>query len=158
MYERLCYRNPLCGQEQQMEATLIARWLVWAWILWFHFLLYCFWCCLLFFLVNHCHLHFPWSSTLLVLLFFCGTPSWPIIVCLFLLIYCQFSFLGNSQSPYLHIWMLPTPDWLHQSPLPALDSFRTPHYIYSASHCIVSLVSSMQSSIVSSPTLKETDT
>ena len=83
-------------------------------------------------------------------------------ICFSLLAYCQFSFLGHWPIVFF-IWMLPTPDWLCQSLLPALDSFWTPLqsllptiYVYSSCLCIVSLVSSMQSSIVSSPTLKET--
>jgi len=42
-----CYKNPLCGREQQMGATLIVRRLVWAWNLWVRFLFHSFRCCLL---------------------------------------------------------------------------------------------------------------
>jgi len=151
----MCYRNPCCGWEQWMGATFIVGRLVWAQILWVHCLIYCFWCRFLFFL-DHISVS-PQSSAWLVLLFSCRTPFWPITYVFSLLVYWQFSFQDDSQSPYLYrcssllIGLLP----LH---VPNLDSplESTPCYIRCLSHYNISLVSSMQSSIISSPTSEGT--
>jgi len=117
----------------------------------------------------------PRSSTWLVLLFHCRTPH----LCLVLSVlpdlwllssnHCMLSFLGcwpiNVHFPFWTIGQS-SPLYGHLPLLIALLPFcvansdspseSTPYYIRHLSHCNVSLVNSMQSSIVSSPTSKGT--
>jgi len=105
-------------------------------------------------------LRIPRHSALLVLLFYCGMPrcclvsSVPTDLRLFrYLLHIQLHIMYASHF-LLQILQTLFSDWLSSSqacPYSIMDSAAEfqPHYIYSASHCNVSLVSSTQSSVVS---------
>jgi len=147
-----------------MGATLIVRRLVWAWMLQFCFLLYCFRCCLFFFLDSHLVLlRVPLCQ-------FCSSTvelyPWPIIVCIPFFIHqpisVHFPYMEVSLlwlAPFISsflLWTLSTPDWLLHHSVPRLGLPFKVHSIllYSTPHCIISLVSSTQSSVLSSPNLE----
>ena len=130
-----CYRNPLCGQEQQTGATLVVRWLVQVRILWVLFLLYYFWCCLLFFSGSRL------VSLGVLLCWFCSSTAelyhhmssfyiyWPISI--------HFPYMEVSSSwlvPYVSsflLWTPPTPDWPLRLSVPQLGlPFRVRSLLY----------------------------
>ena len=102
-----CYRNPLCGREQRMGATLIVRWLVQAQNLWVHFLLYRIRCCVLLYL----------DSCLMLLgvplCRFCSSTAelYPLANHHMSFTYCCATALHRSVSTFL-IWKCPLPNWL----------------------------------------------
>ena len=95
----------------------------------------------------------PWQSTLLVLLFYCGLPR----CCLMSSATSDLRlFRYLLRITYASYFLLRTPfsDWLSFSracPYSFTNSAAEfqPHYIYGASSCIVSLVSSTHSCVVS---------
>jgi len=106
-YKGKCYRNPLCGREQQTGATLVVRWLVRAWNLWVHFLFYCIWCCLLF------HLDSRLILPGVPLCRFCSSTAklYPFANHCMSFIFCCAAALYQSVFTFL-IWKCPLPDWL----------------------------------------------
>ena len=133
-----CYRNPLCGQEQRMGATPVVRWLIQARIVWLYFLLYCFQCCLLFFL-DACLILLGvllcWFRSSTVELYslanhcmFSFLNHWPINIHFSSM---EVSFLIDSfYLPFL-LWTLSTPDWLLRFSVPRFGlSFRVHSTLY----------------------------
>jgi len=137
--ERLCYRNSLCGREQQMGATLIVRQLVWAWNLWVRFLLYRIQCCLLLFIDLLLVLHgVPLCQ-------FCSSTAelYPLANQRMSSFYIQHPI--SIHFPYIEVssfWLAsvcvsfllrtpPTPDWLVRLSVPWLElPFRVRSLLY----------------------------
>jgi len=159
-------------KSSKWKLLLLLGWLVWAWIYWIHFLLYCFQCCVLPFLDHaSCLLGVPSCR-------FCSSFTELLLgqsLYIFLFWYISNSLAIDQLASTFLLWKCPSSDWSILSPLffygcyllligsfaflfPDYNSFSesAPYYIRCPLYYNVSLISSMQSSVVSSPTLKET--